>query len=224
MRLTNEGIRLYLLPEVEERIRHYTELAAGEVSGLGTVEEFDGGFLVTDIFLPRQSCSAGGTELGQESVATLIMELDQAGVDSGMLRFWFHSHSALDVFWSGTDEQCIDNLANGDYVLSLVTNKKGHLLARLDIFKPVRLTVDHLPVSVRSAGESLREKCRDEISEKVENIPIPFVPTRFPQRGPELLPAWGEVHSEFDEIEEQFMAGEMTWQEYEDRLREVGNE
>ena len=24
-------------------------------------------------------------------------------------------------------------------------------------------------------------------------------------------------------LQEQFMAGEMTWQEYEDRLREVGN-
>ena len=42
MKLTAEDIRLYLLPEVEERMRHYTQLAAGEVSGLGMVEEFDG--------------------------------------------------------------------------------------------------------------------------------------------------------------------------------------
>ena len=224
MKLTAEDIRLYLLPEVEERMRHYTELATGEVSGLGTVEEFDGGFLVTDIFLPKQSCSPAGTELDQDSVATLIMELDQAGSDAGSLRFWWHSHGNLDAFWSNTDEACIMSLANGDYVLSLVTNKRGHLLARLDIFKPVRLTVDHLPVSVRSAGSSLRERCQDEVRQRVENLPIPFAPARFPQRGPELLPAWGEVRDEFDEIEELFMAGEMTWQEYEDRLREVGNE
>ena len=223
MKLTAEDIRLYLLPEVEERIRHYTQLAAGEVSGLGTVEEYDEGFLVTDIFLPKQSCSPGGTELDQESVATLIMELDQAGADAGSLRFWWHSHGSLDVFWSGTDESCINNLANGDYVLSLVTNKRNQLLARLDIFKPVRLTVDHLPVSVRSVGESLRDQCRTEIRQRVENVPVPFAPVRFPDRGPELLPGWGEVVDEFDELEEQFMAGEMTWQEYEDRLREVGN-
>lgn len=223
MRMTADDIRLYLLPEVEERIRHYTTLAAGEVSGLGTVEEFNGGFLVTDLFLPKQTCSPGGTELDQDSVATVIMELDQAGVDSGALRFWHHSHGNLDVFWSHTDEQCINNLANGDYVLSLVTNKKGHTLARLDIFKPVRITVDQVPVSVRSRNDALLDMCRQEIQEKVANT-VPFAPVRFPQRGPELLPAWGEVQDEFDEIEELFMAGEMTWQEYEDRLREVGNE
>ena len=224
MKLTAEDIRLYLLPEVEERMRHYTQLAAGEVSGLGMVEEFDGGFLVTDLFLPKQTCSPGGTELDQESVATLIMELDQAGEDPGKLRLWYHSHGGLDVFWSGTDESCINNLANGDYILSLVTNKRGHVLARLDIFKPVRLTVDNVPVSVRSAGDSLRERCREEIRQKVENVPVPFAPIRqFPQRGPELLPSWGDMQDEFDEIEEQFMAGEMTWEEYEQRLREVGN-
>ncbi len=223
MKMTADDIRLYLLPEVEERMRHYTQLAAGEVSGLGTVEEFDGGFLVTDLFLPKQRCSASGTELDQESVATLIMELDQAGADAGALRFWWHSHAGLDVFWSRTDEECLASLANGDYVLSLVTNKKGHMLARLDIFRPVRVTLDHIPVSVRSMGDSLREQCRDELHQKVENVPIPFAPTRLPLRGPELLPGWGEVQDDMDELEEQFMAGELTWQEYEDRLREVGN-
>jgi hypothetical protein len=224
MEISAEDIRLYLLPEVEERMRHYTNLAAGEVSGLGTVEEFDGGFLVTDLFLPKQTCSPGGTDLDQESVATLIMELDQAGKDPGALRFWWHSHGNLDIFWSRTDEECINNLANGDYVLSLVTNKGGHVLARLDIFRPVRVTLDHVPVSVRSQGESLLDICRQEIRERVENVPIPFAPAiGFPRRGPELLPTWGDVGSEIDELEEQFMAGELTWQEYEDRLREVGN-
>jgi len=223
MKLTAEDIRLYLLPEVEERMRHYTDLAAGEVSGLGTVEEFDGGFLVTDLLLPKQVCSPGGTDLDQDSVATLIMELDQAGKDVGTLRFWWHSHSNLDVFWSPTDEQCINNLANGDYVLSMVTNKRGQVLARLDIFRPVRVTVDHLPVAVRSNRNSLRERCQQEIQQKVANIPVPIAPVRIPQRGPELLPGWGDLPDEFDEIEELFMAGELTWQEYEDRLREVGH-
>ncbi len=223
MKMTAEDVRLFLLPEVEERMRHYAQLAPGEVSGLGTVEEFDGGFLVTDLFLPKQTCSAGGTELDGESVATLIMELDQAGQDSGTLRFWWHSHGDLDVFWSGTDEACIDNLANGDYVLSLVTNRRGRTLARLDIYRPVRVTGDDLPVSVRSSGEGLRERCRQEIQERVESVAAPFGPLRFPHRGPELLPSWGEVLEDLDELEEQFMAGELTWEEYSDRLREVGH-
>lgn len=224
MKLTAEDIRLYLLPEVEERIRHYTELAAGEVSGLGTVEEFDGGFLVTDLFLPKQTCSPGGTDLDQDSVATLILEMDQAGKDAGTLRFWWHSHGNLNTFWSHTDEECINNLANGDYVLSMVTNKRGQVLARLDIFRPVRLVVDDLPVAVRSRGQSLRDQCRREVAERVDNVPAPFAPAiGFPRRAPELLPSWQNVGDEFEEIEELFMAGELTWQEYEDRLREVGH-
>ncbi len=224
MKMTADDIRLYLLPEVEERMRHYTNLAAGEVSGLGTVEEFAGGFLVTDIFLPKQSCSPSGTELDQESVATLIMELDQAGADAGSLRFWWHSHAGLDVFWSRTDEECIASLANGDYVLSLVTNKRGNVLARLDIFKPVRVTIDEVPVSVRSTGVTLLDDCRKDILERVNDIPAPFAPAiRFPSREPELFPHWGEVRDDLEELEEQFMAGELTWQEYEDRMREVGN-
>jgi hypothetical protein len=224
MKLTADDIRLYLLPEVEERMRHYTNLAAGEVSGLGTVEQFDGGFLVTDIFLPRQECSQGGTELDQESVATLLMELDNAGQDPGALKFWWHSHGGLDTFWSRTDEECIDNLANGDYLLSLVTNKRGNVLARLDIFKPVRVTIDQVPVSVRSTGVALLDTCRQEIRDNVNNIPFPFAPAiNFPAREPELFPHWGEVQDDLEELEEQFMAGELTWQEYEERLREVGN-
>jgi len=222
MKITAEDIRLYLLPQVEERIRHYTDLAAGEVSGLGTVEEFDGGFLVTDLFLPKQTCFPGGTDLDQDSVATLIMELDQTGKDVGTLRFWWHSHGSLDVFWSGTDEECINNLANGDYVLSLVTNKRGQVLARLDIFRPVRVVVDEVSVSVRSRGQSLRDQCRREVEERVDNIPAPFSPAiGFPGRPPELLPSWGDMGNEVDELEELFMAGELTRQEYEDGLRGV---
>ena len=223
MKLTAEDVQLFLLPEVEERMRHYAKLVPGEVSGLGTVEEHDGGFLVTDLFLPKQTCSPGGTELDQESVATLILELDQAGVDTATMRYWFHSHGDLDVFWSRTDEECINNLANGDYVLSLVTNKRGQMLARLDIFKPVRVTIDQVPVTVRSTTDSLAERCRQEVAQNVENEPLPFVRPLFPPRQPESFPGWGEVHDDLNELEEQFMAGEMTWQEYEDRLREVGN-
>jgi hypothetical protein len=76
---------------------------------------------------------------------------------------------------------------------------------------------------VRSTGDALLDACRQEVLDKVENMPIPFGPLRFPQRGPELLSGWGDVRDEMDELEEQFMSGEMTWQEYEDRLREVGN-
>jgi len=165
-----DHLRLHLLPEVEQRIRHYTDLAGGEVSGLGTIEEFDGGFLVDDVFLPKQICTPAGTTLDDDAVATLMLELEAAGEDSGRLRFWWHSHAHHDVFWSQTDEECIEGLTNGDYVLSLVTNKRGHMLARLDIFRPTRLTVDDVPVSVRARDDALRERCATELAANLTEI------------------------------------------------------
>jgi hypothetical protein len=226
MKIKADAIRLFLLPEVEERIRHYTALAQGEISGLGIIEEDDRGFLVTDLFLPAQSCSNAGTEIDQEAIATLLLELDRSGRDPGALRFWWHSHGTMDTFWSGTDEQCIQNLANGDYVLSLVTNKRGHLLARLDIFQPVRLAVDDIEVAVRARSDGLLDQCRQEVKTRVhEQILTPYLLSgarrslHVPEPDLDEVWAWG---SELSELEELFYGGEITWMEYQERLQELG--
>jgi hypothetical protein len=77
---------------------------------------------------------------------------------------------------------------------------------------------------VRSTGVALLDTCRQELRENVNNVPVPFAPAiNFPAREPELFPTWHHVGDEINELEEMFMAGELTWQEYEERLREVGN-
>ena len=215
-----DHLRLYLLPEVEQRIRHYTELANGEVSGLGTVEEWDGGFLVDKVFLPKQVCTPAGTTLDEDAVATLLLELEAGGEDSGKLRFWWHSHAHHDVFWSGTDEQCIEGLANGDYVLSLVTNKRGSTLARLDIFRPARMTIDDIPVSVRTLDNDLRDTCVEELEEKLTEttFPGPLFP-KLPARPRDFyLDHWADqspdVAEEMGWLRDEYEAGELTLSEY----------
>jgi len=228
-----DHLRLFLLPEVEQRIRHYTDLAGGEVSGLGTVEEFDGGFLVDKVFLPKQSCTPAGTTLDEDAVATLLLELEAAGEDSGRLRFWYHSHAHHEVFWSQTDEECIEGLANGDYVLSLVTNKRGAMLARLDIFRPTRMTVDDIPISVKAIDDDLRDICQAEISDRVAegNMFGPYHP-KLPAGQP-LLTHWADQPRDVVDrmdvcrlqysvgespdaelLEQQYMEGLISWDEY----------
>ena len=226
MKLSAEQVRLFLLPEVEERMRHYTRLVRGEVSGLGLVEEFDGGFLVTDLFLPKQQCNASSTMLCEEAVATLLLELDRSGRDPAQLKFWFHSHGSLPVFWSNKDQECIEDLANGDFLLSLVTNKRGDMLARLDIYKPARVTVDDVLVSVRSRGESLLETCRKEILDRVHDVPVSRLPVgpmeRKDRRDSGFL--WEddvEVYSGEDPLElleQEMFEGNLTVEEYEHHL------
>ena len=221
-----DDLQLCLLPEIEERIRHYTDLAAGEVSGLGTIEEWNGGFLVDRVFLPKQVCTPAGTTLDEDAVATLLLELEAEGEDSGKLRFWWHSHAHHNVFWSQTDEECIEGLANGDYVLSLVTNKRGHTLARLDIFRPARMTVDDIPVAVRTMDDTLRDTCEQELEEKLTETPLgPFHPKVSAGQQP-LLAHWDEspfdVVDEMEDLREQYQAGEISYVEYQGFLDELG--
>jgi len=225
MKLSAEHVRLYLLPEVEERIRHYSRLADGEISGLGAVEEFDGGFLVTDLYLPKQTCSPASTVLDQDAVATLLLELDRAGKDPGTIRFWWHSHGDLGAFWSRTDAECVENLTNGDYLLSMVTNRRGDVLARIDVFRPVRFTVDGIGVSVRSRTEGLFEACRREVEEKVAEWPGPPLSAR-PAEGGGFLDGPGAFlpDSEADLFEERFVTGDPTWEDYAARMRETEGE
>ena len=82
--------------------------------------------------------------MDQAAVAAMLAELDSAGIDVGRVRAWIHSHAAFNVFWSATDVRTIEALATGDWLASLVVNKAGARLARVDVTFPVRATFDEV--------------------------------------------------------------------------------
>lgn len=92
------------------------------------------------------------------------------------------SHASMDVFWSGTDEQCVKDLGGeeGDYYISLVTNRENNLLVRLDVYNPFRATFDELPLQIGSETPGLREQCKAEVKEKVKSIPTVVTHWRAP--------------------------------------------
>jgi len=73
------------------------------------------------------------------AVAQLIADLENQNIDSRKLRCWAHSHGSMSVFWSGTDDECITGLANGEWLLSLVVNKKRDSMSRLDQYHPCHM-------------------------------------------------------------------------------------
>ncbi len=73
----------------------------------------------------------------------------------------------MKTFWSGTDETCIQNLANSNYLIPVVTNKNGDILARVDIFKPFHVTLNDLKVEVYYPEDPrLSEFCKVEFATK----------------------------------------------------------
>ena len=170
MKIINPDLAVYITAEAEQRLRHWVHLARGEVSGLGTVIPHEDGLLIEEVFLLRQKCTGSNTELDDEAVAALLVELDAQGIDTGAVRFWWHSHGSMQSFWSATDDSCIEGLANSSLTVSLVTNQHKQDRVRIDQYTPIRLTLDEVPIRLHHEDLGLFDECESEFRSKVEEI------------------------------------------------------
>lgn len=163
---------IYITTEARAKLQLYITAAEGEVSGLGQVVREDNKLIVTDIFLLDQNCSASSTTITEEGLAKFMVECVQKDMDTSTIRLWWHSHADMSVFWSNTDQKTIKELA-GDFpwMLSIVGNKAGEYLTRLDITDPVIVSLDKLPLSVFiPTDKELEKQIQRELKEKVTAI------------------------------------------------------
>jgi hypothetical protein len=169
--VVNPQLPQLIFPEkVWKRLMAYADIAPGEISGLGKVERHDNGvdLVVTDIFLFEQNSGTASTDLNADAINQFIYSLIEAGENPGLLKLWFHSHGNIDVFWSPTDDATIQGFSGTDYMVSIVVNKYSERKARLDVYKPVRLSLE-LPVVFRNDFLGVdREKLRKEVKRKVK--------------------------------------------------------
>ena len=171
MMTKDNGPLVRIAPAAEQKIRHWVDLARGEVSGLGTVVAMDdGALLIEEVYLVEQKCTGSHTELDDEAVAQLLVQLDADGIDTGTVRCWWHSHSRMESYFSTTDTACIAGLANDTYLVSLVTNKVGQDRLRVDLFQPFHATFDNLPLQIDVGDLGLRDMCETEFREKVDEL------------------------------------------------------
>lgn len=168
--ITHAFKKLFIMPECMKRITYYTEAADGEVSGLGTIKKDEKGLLIIDkVFLLDQECSGADTEIKPEAIHNLMYDLIKIGDDPGRIKFWWHSHDNMNVFWSGTDHECVEGLSN-EFAASLVVNKHGDRLCRLDIYTPIRITLDNVVIKEIIENDiELKEKCVEEVKQKVKS-------------------------------------------------------
>jgi len=171
----NAGVSIQVEAEAMQKLWLWTDFARGEVSCLGLVDEVlssDTGrttaLIVTDFFLVKQQCSYEETDMDVADVARLISELEAKGIDSCKLRCWAHSHGSMSVFWSSQDESCISGLANGEWLLSLVVNKRRDTQMRLDQYHPSHMYIPDVHWEVKyPLVDGLAEECFDEFKAKV---------------------------------------------------------
>jgi len=196
------------------KVKNWVRLASpDEVSALGTVDElWDddnslAGFLITEVFLLDQTCNIVETSISDEAISKLMIDLSDKGHDLSTLKCWIHSHGKMGVFWSNTDDECCEKLANNSYTLSIVTNLRGEILCRLDIYNPVHVTLDELPVQVYyPEEETLSDWCRQEFERKVKKEPA--IVRRSKRKN--NVPEFGTL----EEMEEAFQKGEIDFDDY----------
>lgn len=157
------GFKVYIDAEALERIWHWTDRARGEFSCLGQTTD---DVLVHDVQLFEQVCTSSSTEIDQDALAKFLCTHPAPE----KVRAWIHSHGTLDVFWSEQDDACIEGLANETFLLSIVVNKKRQVKCRVDIWQPMRVTLDDLDVQIRVPQYGLKEECdrafRDLVTEQ----------------------------------------------------------
>jgi hypothetical protein len=143
----NFGINIEIDEEVYDKIMHWVDKSNFEVSGLGMIEHDpeSNTLRVTDAILLPQKNTQVSTEIDGAAVAKAMFLMKDK---PGTLRWWWHSHVDMGVFWSGTDVETIKQLGSGGWFVATVFNKKREMKSAYCQVAPVPLIVDDLPTEV----------------------------------------------------------------------------
>lgn len=139
-------ISIFISEEVKKRIQLYTNLATGEISWIGDISFSNNQIRVSDVYLIEQDTSDDKTKLREKAYAQFVMDYFSRGKDPANLKLWIHSHGDGLVFWSSDDEATIETHNRADFFVSIVVNKRGDFLARVDIFRPFRVKLDNVNI------------------------------------------------------------------------------
>jgi hypothetical protein len=150
---------------VKEQLDAYINECSQEISGLGIVERLEDGDLhIKEVHLLNQEVTGGTTDLDEEAV----FEFLGAAEKPEEIKLWWHSHVNMGVFWSGTDDATIQRFGGSGWFLSIVGNKKGEYLCRLDVHDPLRIALDNIQVMIYDRpGPDIQDQIRDEIKQRV---------------------------------------------------------
>lgn len=128
-------MKCFIEPLAALKMKYYVSSVDAEISGVGKTHMIGEDIYVEDVIIFKQKCTSAHTDIDQEDEMKVMYERDLRGESSKDWNLWWHSHSRMGVFWSGTDTQNIeDQASNGSYLLSIVTNNKGDFKTRFDIF------------------------------------------------------------------------------------------
>ena len=133
--------------EAYDKIMHYVHKAKFEISGFGNVQIIKGVPTVTDIILIKQENSPAETEMDGDAIAKAMYDHHISGME-GELKFWWHSHVNMSVFWSATDMATINSLTEQGWWTHGVFNKKNEYKCAYSNNDPFPVFLDDLDMEI----------------------------------------------------------------------------
>jgi hypothetical protein len=179
--LPTQQLTIYMTEAAKRRLDLYISECPSEISGVGEVSLVPGSsgsdLVITGVFLLDQVASAADTELTSSGLAAFLAERATSGQSADTIRLWWHSHADTPgaLFWSRTDEAAVSSFSYAGWFVSVVGNRRGELLGRLDIYpsgsQPLRHTFHQVQLVELARVEEERAAIRAEIARKVRPAP-----------------------------------------------------
>lgn len=152
-----------------------------EVGGLFTCQiTGEAEFTIDEFYLLPQEVTGGSIDFKGEDLSELIERLAKENKIQNLRGSW-HSHVNMSVFYSTTDEDAIKKYRKNNpdlpWLVSLVLNKKGKVLPRVDIFdsethphiifqENVEFEIDP-PIDI---SDEIREKAKEDVNKVSKEV------------------------------------------------------
>jgi hypothetical protein len=116
-------MRVIINSKVKEFIDYWVAKCPYEIAGMGVATILDNGTIrVDNVELLQQTVTGASVDMDADSINKLAWDKRL----EGNIRFHFHSHVDMSVFFSSTDKTAYeDYVKNGGWLLAGVFNKKG---------------------------------------------------------------------------------------------------
>jgi len=207
-------ISIEIDPMVYQKVMHWVNKSDFEVSGMGTIihDKERNVLRVIDAILLKQENSSAETEIEGQSIANAMFQLKDS---PGTLRWWWHSHVNMSVFWSGTDMTAIKTLGGAErdrpaWFCMTVFNKDREMLSAYVQNQPVRTIISDLETTI--AAQLPAEVVTEWDKQYDDNVEIKqYAWTGLTGKVGDSKNAWlnqpfwepGEMDAEAEEVEEE---------------------
>lgn len=149
--------------EAIRKIFSFATLSPGEITGWGNVERKGNHFRISEVFILKQR--ARKDRVDEDPLA--LNEYLGNCLDPSKIKFQWHSHGDLPVFFSSQDREIVKGYST-DFLISMVVNRRCDYLCRLDIFRPFELSIKVPLFVILPIQKEVIEFCQKEVKEKVK--------------------------------------------------------